>query len=78
MPPLITGIADAEAVIGDDLDYKWEGVTYIVGPEEIPFENPMAAGFKFRILPLPDPELEGDNEPVEIDPIDSDPPVGEV
>lgn len=78
MPPLITGIADAETVIGDDLDYKWEGVTYLAPPEGPPFNNPMAANFRFRILPLPDPELEGDDEPVEIDPIDSDPPVGEV
>ncbi len=67
MPPLIEGIADAEAVSGDDLDYKWEGVTYTAPPEGPPFENPMGANFKFRILPLPDPELEGDDEPVEIE-----------
>lgn len=77
MPPLITGIADAEAVSGDDLDYKWEGVTYLAPPEGPPFEDTTAAGFRFRLLPLPDPELEGDDEPGEIDP-DIDPPLGQV
>ena len=76
MPPLIEGIADAEAVTGDDLDYEWEGVTYLAPPEGPPFENPMAAGFRFWLLLLPYPELEGDDEPVEIDP-DKDPPLGE-
>ena len=32
LPPLITGIADAEASSSDDLDYEWEGVIYFVGP----------------------------------------------
>ncbi len=68
-PPLITGMAVARNPSDDDLDYSFEGAPYLAPPGEPPFEDPAAANFRFRLLPLPDPEEEGEDEIVEIQPI---------
>ncbi len=73
-PPLVEGTAIAQDPPDADLDYYLEGVPYEPPPEP-PFEVTAALDYTFTLVGSSEPEGDGDDEPVELPPLD-DPPVG--
>ena len=79
MPPNLSGTAAAQDPNDDDLDYDFEGVTYIPPPPsgEPPGEVTAAMDHYFAAAIWPPIVIEtGDDEPVELPPPWRSPPVG--
>ena len=76
MPPGLTGTADADDPNDDDLVYDFEGVTYTPpqDPSEPPYDTTGALDYGFTLNGDEDPLASGEDKPVELPPVENDPP----
>ncbi len=67
LPPLLQGTADAEDPNDDDMDYDLEGAYCDSQCQQLFNGKVGALGYSFKLVNEKDPEVEGDDEPVEIE-----------
>jgi hypothetical protein len=72
-PPWVGGVATALEPAGQDLNFAIEGVSYVPPSGGAPHPTTGALDYNFTLVEAPTPLKEGEDEPVEIDPI-RDPP----
>lgn len=74
-PPLLESTATTEDPASADLDYYLEGVPYNPPSGGPPYVETGALNYTFTLVGSSDPEHEGEDEPVDIPPVE-DSPVG--
>lgn len=75
-PPRLSGVALSGSRERADMNYELEGRPYVAPREGPAFETTSALSYVFMMDGAIDPDAEGDDEPVGVDPDISDPPLG--